>query len=123
MMMICLPIVEDSKNKAIEVAKEYLKYADIVEFRVDYFKEVSINDIKDLCQYPSIITIRIKEEGGFFEGDREELFKEAIKNNAKFIDVELREKLSRDLVEYRNKIKSETKIIVSYHNFKETPRY
>ena len=52
-----------------------------------------------------------------------ELYKTAVENNVRYVDVELSEKRNRDLVSYRDEIGSKTKVIVSYHNFKETPPY
>ncbi|WP_017981035.1 type I 3-dehydroquinate dehydratase [Methanocaldococcus villosus] len=122
--MICLPIIERDVNKAIKVAEEYLKLADLVEFRIDYLNNISEKDIEEMSKYPAIITIRPKWEGGYWEGNNDfriKLFKKAIDCNAKFIDIELKEKRNKEVVEYRNKVKSDTKVIISYHNFSETP--
>lgn len=124
--MICIPIVEDSIDKAIASAERALEVADIVEFRVDYFKEIREEDIIEMAKYPSIITIRTHWEGGKYRGSddrRIELYKVSIENDVKYIDIELKEKRNRELVEFRNDTGSKTKIIVSYHDFKETPSY
>lgn len=124
--MICIPIVEDSIDKAIASAERALEVADIVEFRVDYFKEIREEDIVEMAKYPSIITIRTHWEGGKYRGSddrRIELYKVSIENDVKYIDIELKEKRNRELVEFRNDTGSKTKIIVSYHDFKETPSY
>ncbi|WP_457611652.1 type I 3-dehydroquinate dehydratase [Methanocaldococcus sp.] len=124
--MIALPIVEKTIEKSLERAEEYLKVADIVEFRLDYLDKIELKDIKELTKFKSIITIRPEWEGGFFKGDnnfRLELFKEAIKNNAYFIDVELKEEKNKELIKFRDKIRSKSKIIISYHNFEKTPSF
>ena len=124
--MICVPIVEESVEKAIISAERALEVADIVEFRVDYLKEIKEEDIVEMVKYPSIITIRAHWEGGRYRGSddrRIELYKTAIENDVKYIDIELKEKRNRELVEFRNDTGSKTKIIVSYHDFKETPSY
>ncbi|WP_423793405.1 type I 3-dehydroquinate dehydratase [Methanocaldococcus indicus] len=119
--MICLPVIEKDKESALKTAEKYLELADLVEFRLDYLKELKIEDIKDFCRYPSIITIRSKEQGGYFEGNKTGYLIEAIRNNAKFVDVENDYVDLPILVDYKKKIDSKTKIIVSYHNFEETP--
>lgn len=124
--MICVPIVEESVEKAIISAERALEVADIVEFRVDYLKEIKEEDIVEMVKYPSIITIRAHWEGGRYRGSydrRIELYKVAIENNVRYIDVELKEKRNRELTDFRDDVGSKTKIIISYHNFKETPSY
>ena len=124
--MICVPIVESNIRDAITSAERALEVADIVEFRVDYFKEIKKEDIVEMAKYPSIITIRTHWEGGRYRGSddrRIELYKTAIENDVKYIDIELKEKRNRELVDFRDDIESKTKIIISYHNFEETPSY
>jgi len=124
--MICIPIVEDSIDKAIASAERALEVADIVEFRVDYFKEIREEDIVEMAKYPSIVTIRAHWEGGRYKGSddrRIELYKIAVENDVKYIDVELREKRNKEIVNFRDDTGSKTEVIVSYHNFEETPSY
>ncbi|ABR55724.1 type I 3-dehydroquinate dehydratase [Methanococcus aeolicus] len=122
--MICIPVIDKNINDALKSAEEALKVADIVEFRADLLESVDKQDIEKMAKYPSIITIRADWEGGEYTGDnnkRIELYKTAIENNVKFIDIELKEEKNKELVEFRNKIGSKTKIIVSYHDFEKTP--
>ncbi|MBW9221681.1 type I 3-dehydroquinate dehydratase [Methanothermococcus sp. SCGC AD-155-C09] len=124
--MICIPIIENNIENAIISAEKALEVADIVEFRVDYIRDIKEKDIVKMTNYPSIITIRAHWEGGYYRDSsdkRIDLYKLAIENNVKYIDVELNEKRNRELVNFREDIGSETKIIISYHNFKETPSY
>nr|A9A9R9.1 RecName: Full=3-dehydroquinate dehydratase; Short=3-dehydroquinase; AltName: Full=Type I DHQase; AltName: Full=Type I dehydroquinase; Short=DHQ1 [Methanococcus maripaludis C6] len=122
--MICIPVIDENVSDAINSAKEALKYGDIVEFRVDLLNDVTFEDIEKFSKIPSILTIRAEWEGGAWkksDNERIELLKYAIKNNAKFIDIELKEERNLELVKYRNEIGSKTKIIVSYHDFEKTP--
>jgi len=124
--MICIPIIENNIKDALISAERALEVADIVEFRVDYLKRIRKKDIAKMAKYPSIITIRAHWEGGRYRGDydrRVKLYKTAIENNVRYIDVELKEKRNRELVDFRNDINSKTKIIISYHNFGRTPSY
>ena len=122
--MICIPVIDKNINDALKSAEEALKVADIVEFRADILESVDKQDIEKMAKYPSIITIRADWEGGEYKKDsnkRIELYKIAIENNIKFIDIELNEEKNKELVKFRDKIGSKTKIIVSYHDFEKTP--
>ncbi|ABR54611.1 3-dehydroquinate dehydratase, type I [Methanococcus vannielii SB] len=122
--MICIPIIDNTVEKALISAKEALKYGDIVEFRLDLLDNLTKFDIEKFAKIPSIITIRANWEGGAWKesnNKRIEFLKHAIKHGAKFIDVELKEEKNLELVTYRNEIGSKTKIIVSYHDFEKTP--
>ena len=124
--MICIPVIDKNIDDALKSAENALKVADIVEFRADMLESVDKKDIEKMAKYSSIITIRADWEGGEYAGDndkRMELYKTAIENNVKFIDIELKEEKNKELVEFRNRINSETKIIVSYHDFEKTPDY
>ncbi|MBW9223693.1 type I 3-dehydroquinate dehydratase [Methanothermococcus sp. SCGC AD-155-E23] len=124
--MICVPIVEDNIRDALRSAERALEVADIVEFRVDYFRDIREEDIVEMANYPSIVTIRAHWEGGKYRGSYDRrigLFKVAIENNVKYIDVELREKRNRELVDFRDDTGSKTEVIISYHDFEETPPY
>ena len=125
-VMICVPIVEDNIKDALRSAERALEVADIVEFLVDHFKEIREEDIVEMANYPSIITIRAHWEGGKYRGSydrRIELYKVAIENNVKYIDVELKEKRNKELVDFREDTGSKTRIIISYHDFEKTPPY
>ncbi|HID47503.1 MAG TPA: type I 3-dehydroquinate dehydratase [Methanothermococcus okinawensis] len=124
--MICIPIVEGNIRDALVSAERALEVADIVEFRVDYLREIKEEDIVEMAKYPSIITIRAHWEGGRYRGSynrRIELYRLAIENSAKYIDIELSERKNIELVNFRDEIGGKTKIILSYHNFEETPSY
>lgn len=122
--MICIPVIDNTVENALISADEALKCGDIVEFRLDLLDEFNESDIEKFSKIPSIITIRAKWEGGSFkktDEERIEFLKCAIKNNAKFVDIELKEEKNLELVKFRNEINSKTKIIVSYHDFEKTP--
>ena len=122
--MICVPIVENNLESALKKAEECLKYADLVEFRVDYIKDIREHDIVKFSKFPCIVTVRPSWEGGLWKGDNDtrlDLIKESIESNVKFVDVELKEKKNKEIVGYRNGIESDTEIIVSYHDFEKTP--
>lgn len=108
--------VEKSALNAIEHG------ADILEFRIDYLKNLNPYDMQRLIydlDYPTIATNRLQKEGGFFNGSEAERTDILIKAGkyAKFIDIEL-----QTPVKYRNAVidKSNSSII-SFHDFEKTP--
>lgn len=84
------------------------KLTDLVELRVDFIKNLAIDDLKKIksrLRCPAIFTCR----------NRIELIKPADDIGLDFIDVELK-------VMRRHRIKlNRSKLIVSYHNFAGTP--
>ncbi len=134
-VLTCIPLVSKDKKRLIEESKEvYLLDPDIVEWRVDFFEAVSdINNVTDalltlseiIGQIPLIFTLRHSKEGGqanLSQDKRIEIIKKSIETDCvDILDVEI----DND-IEFLNKIKTiidnkKTKLILSYHNFKETP--
>lgn len=99
--------------------------ADLIEIRLDYLKEYERKKIEGIIKKigkPIIITCRKKSEFGLFEGDekkRLEILKNFIDGNADFIDVEYSS--NKPFIKKLILNKGKSKIIVSYHNLKETP--
>ncbi len=119
--MICIPITAGSTREAIEDMRRAEPLADLIEIRADYIKTPDLDEILGARKKPVIVTITPQEENGRFEGTETEriaLLKKAVKLGAEYIDVSL------DCPELGNLIKDRdrTKVIVSYHNYQETPR-
>ncbi|MCP4265209.1 MAG: shikimate dehydrogenase [Candidatus Brocadiaceae bacterium] len=121
--MICIPITAKSTEDTISEMASASKYADIVEIRLDYIQEL---DDAETCiekslkskTRPVIITNRPEREGGKFNGnehDRLRLLQKAIDLGADYVDIE------NDSVNQITR-RGSSKIIVSHHNFKETPQ-
>ncbi|MDP3765067.1 MAG: shikimate dehydrogenase [Nanoarchaeota archaeon] len=99
--------------------------ADLIELRLDYIDSFDYNlieKIKKKLKKSLLITCRKKYEGGFFDGKenyRIDALKNGIKYGADYIDIEY----SSDKIDVKHLVKNKnnTKIIISYHNFKETP--
>lgn len=94
----------------------------MIELRIDSIRAVDLKRLLNKRPKPFIVTNRRAEEGGNFSGSEDErlaLLKEAVELGADYIDVEL----STDK-EWRDSLlkeKKNTQVIVSYHNWKETP--
>ncbi len=119
--MICIPVISETTDEAIALMQRAAASADIVEIRADYLCDPDIERILAAKRTPVIVTITPKQERGRFEGTEQErlaLLRRAIQAGADYIDISIRcPELSR-IIQDRQK----TKVIVSYHNFDQTPK-
>ncbi|MBP7670767.1 type I 3-dehydroquinate dehydratase [Candidatus Gracilibacteria bacterium] len=118
---IAIPIVAPTLKEALaQIHQAEKEGADLIELRFDYFINPTTQDLKKLLsttKLPKILTIRTPDQGGHFHGSetlRQELFEFAIKSHIEFIDIEFTSK-------FRPKSLNKTKLILSDHNFTETP--
>lgn len=123
--MICIAVAAKTEKELLKDIKKAAKKADLVELRLDYLRNPAQAGLKNLIKaekIKKIITVRSKKEGGKFKGtekERIQLLKNAASAGAHFIDLEFStpKPLRKELI----KNKKRSKIILSYHNFKETP--
>ncbi len=109
-------------EKALKAIHEAHPVADLLELRVDYLREPDLGLLLNGRKKPFIITNRRKEEGGRYRGDERRrlgVLEEAIDLGVDFIDVELG--TERSLLHGLIRNKKETKVILSFHDFKRTP--
>jgi len=119
---VCIPIVETTVERALIAVKEAEQWADLIELRADYLKQVKLAPLLENRQKPFIVTHRRNEEGGKYkgrEGKRLSVLQDAIDLGTDYIDVELASERSflQDLI--RNK--RGTDVILSFHDFRRTP--
>ena len=139
--MICIPITAGKKKEALHAIERSCRFADFIELRMDLIEDGSLAELISAARDNSslikiIVTCRKKEEAapvgraasikgvGKKTIDRKiALLKEAIELGADFVDIELAEGRAaiKELQSFCAKHGGKTKIIVSYHNFKETP--
>ncbi|MFQ5956870.1 MAG: shikimate dehydrogenase [Candidatus Brocadiales bacterium] len=119
--MLCIPITATTTKEALRDMQSASELADLLELRLDYIKNLKTPDIETLIerkQRPVIATCRPEREGGRFTGPEDEriaLLEKAVDLGAEYVDIE-HDSAVGDFVE-----KAGAKIIVSYHNFSETP--
>ena len=121
---ICAVITAASIDKAIQDINEAKKLTDWIEIRADYIQQLSDKDITALSTASSgtkcIFTLRdIKYGGKFEQGDlaRLNLFSHALESGFTYYDVDF-----EAYDEYQPLLElNSAKIILSYHNFHETP--
>lgn len=133
--LICLPMVGGAKEKLIEEAAALAgRNPDLLEWRVDAFEQVENLEVCLSClqelrgaidNLPLIFTCRIDQEGGFKNISQEkrlELYNAAIDSGSvDIVDIELcneKEFVKAVREKARN---AKVKLILSYHNFQETP--
>ncbi|KAF9673305.1 hypothetical protein SADUNF_Sadunf10G0010300 [Salix dunnii] len=126
--LICTPIMADSADKMVVLMAEAKSVgADLVEIRLDSLKDFNPNsDIKTLILHsplPTLFTYRPMWEGGQYNGDEEprlDALRLAMELGADYIDVEL--KVAHEFNELlRGNKPGKCKLIVSSHNYENTP--
>lgn len=121
--MICVPIFKNDIDSALESANKALKLgADVLELRIDALQNPDPEKIitfLDMLDCKIIVTNRMQEEGGLFEGServRTEILVE-VADQADYVDIELQTE-----AKYRSGvIKASRSSIISFHDFEKTP--
>lgn len=99
--------------------------ADKVEFRLDYWNDWDLEQLKALCDrltLPYIFTLRSASQGGVFKGDerqRQALFKQLITLEPPFADIEADS--DPGFIKALTSCSQSTQWIVSQHFFDQTP--
>ena len=138
--MICIPITSRTNKEALHTIERSCQVADFVELRMDLIGRGNLTELITAVRSNSrsvkiIVTCRKKEEAAragktariksVFKNTEEKiaLLKEAVALSADFIDIELAEgkKTINELKSLCAAKGGKTKIIISYHNLKETP--
>ena len=121
--MIAIPITSGTVEDALKDIKLAEKSgADYIELRLDYISKLDENSLRTIINAISvstIVTIRRKAERGNFTGtekERIDLLLTACKMGANYVDIE--HDTDIDFSTFQN---TDTKVICSYHNFKQTP--
>lgn len=133
--LLCIPIVSEEERELELQAKKIVELCpDIIEWRVDYFREVcdlekvkkALEALRNIIgEIPLIFTFRSSLEGGNKEVETEARY-EIIKQ---IISTEEVDVVDIELISGKNSIeeikavaqKHNIPLVLSYHNFKETP--
>jgi 3-dehydroquinate dehydratase/shikimate dehydrogenase len=119
--MICIPIVGPTMDRALSDIVQAEKFADIIELRLDLITQFELPTLLEATSLPLIVTNRTKTEGGQWKGTEEErvqVLRQAIDAGAEYVDIET--STPKELLKPVLDHKSQTKIILSYHNFSNT---
>jgi len=125
--LITASIMPSSQKEAITLLEKALEKGELAEIRIDLIKDLNLSEINNKFDKKRIIvTNRKKDEGGLFEGSESERISpliDALKIGFGFIDIESSSIDSlHNLISKRREYNSKTNIIISYHNFEETPQ-
>jgi len=116
---VCVAIRESTTAEASAAITRAVKWADLVEIRADYIRDLDIQRLLQAKPCPVIFTLRSREEGGAFQGSEEsrlELIVQAFSSGADYVDVEF----SASWQTVMKKVRKEN-MILSHHNFQKTP--
>lgn len=113
--MICVSISDKDPNKCFEI----LNYSEMAEIRLDlcgYNPET----IQGIFAHPTLTIATCRAENSSLELQKLNLIK-AIESGADFVDIEIEvpEAQRKEIMAHAHKHKC--KVIISYHNFEETP--
>ena len=122
MTLICVSIIEDRPEAALEAARTAVaRGADLVEFRFDLMKILPSNiSFFNKLPIPKIATLRTVQQGGKYSGTehaRLVFFQSAIRGGFEYIDLEH----DSPLLSKRETELKGSKIICSYHDLNGTP--
>ena len=123
----CVSIAENNPKKLSAIVKKVLKKSDFAEIRFDYLRPKDVPFALELVKkqlQKCVCTLRPKNEGGKFVGsetERKSIIKLIAEYNPFLLDIEFNvlQKDKKFLKDIKN---SKTKILVSWHDFKKTPK-
>ena len=123
----CISIAEKTPLKTEKTLKVALKKSDFVEVRFDFLESEQIPKTLKIIKKKLnrvVCTLRPKKEGGRFEGNEKEriaILKLIAEYNPFLLDIEFNTlKKNPSLARYL--FSTKTKLLVSWHDFKKTPR-
>jgi 3-dehydroquinate dehydratase/shikimate dehydrogenase len=118
--MICIPIIAANTQDALRDMQAAAEWADMIELRLDHIEKPDLELLLAKRARPVIVTITPKKENGAFQGtdaERLALLEQAINFGAEYIDCNM----GWDALPRLLSIKGKTRVIVSSHNYNETP--
>ncbi|MBI1802856.1 MAG: type I 3-dehydroquinate dehydratase [Ignavibacteriae bacterium] len=122
-MRVCISIAPSSTKDAVAKLKQAARQTDLVELRIDGANDLDIERLLRRPRPEVIVTNRRRSEGGRFDGngkDQLEILTTALRLGAEYVDVEA--SWGTPVVRQLVKNKGRGRVIVSYHNFENTPR-
>ena len=123
--MICVAIRGPSLQEVTSQIIQALPHADLIELRIDLFDNVDLNGLKELCakfNIPMIFTLRSARQGGHYAGSEAERLDELrtlATLKPEYLDLESH--VPDIFVAEIAASYPDIKLILSYHDFAETP--
>lgn len=110
-MLICAPLKKKTPSSLISSLKKAQEVTDMVEIWFDELKSISDEEIRKI--------LSVRKKPIIYKCQNLENVELVLNNKIEFIDLDI-ETPPKKIKEVKKKF-PETKIIISYHNFKETP--
>ena len=123
--MICVSVMGREISEIERKAERVLRLGgDLVELRLDFLKSLKLEELRRLVSKfaeRAIVTLRPSWEGGGYRGSEEErirIVEEVASERPAYVDLEL---MTGDLEKVSRRLRKHTRLIVSFHDFSETP--
>lgn len=116
---ICVAVREPTSEGAVCAARRAAAWADLVEIRADFIRDLDVRRLLENKPCPILFTLRSRQEGGEYTGserDRLKTLLEAARSGADWVDVEFSASWEAVL-----NVVERNRVILSHHNFDETP--
>ncbi len=120
--MICVSLLEEDLQTALELLPKAEAVADLVEIRLDALKEPACKPFLERARRPLLFTFRCPEEGGLGKAglsERLAFLKEAASLGAFAVDLELN--AGEEALENLRSHCQKTRLVLSFHDFSGTP--
>jgi 3-dehydroquinate dehydratase-1 len=121
---VCVSVLPKTVDEAFElIRKAEAQHADLIEVRLDSLTAHDcISDIPSCSKTPLIATNKSTEQHGKFSGtetERQKFLVDAARNGFTYVDVDLGTINRTELISKLHE--AEAKVIVSFHDFEQTP--
>jgi 3-dehydroquinate dehydratase/shikimate dehydrogenase len=116
---VCVAIRETTTEQAISSAARAAQWADLIELRADYIRDLDVKGFLKRKPCPVLFTLRSPSEGGEYRGsekNRLETILEAASSGADYVDVEY-SAFWRVVLD----VAGREKVVLSHHDFQSTP--
>jgi 3-dehydroquinate dehydratase-1 len=127
--LVCVSIAADTaaadpQAEVLAAARMAEPAADVIEIRLDSIPQPEITPFVKEISRPLLFTNRAQREGGLYQGDegaRTGLLLDAISAGAAYVDIEMMTAFDLRQEVIDRAAEQQTQVIVSWHNFDETP--
>jgi len=121
---ICVSIAGNDTDGVIAAAKQAQSKADIIEIRLDSLDNPNPAQCVKEINSSLLFTNRPIWEGGLYDGaedERVQILSKAVQSGADYVDIELQTGKANVQLLLDEIRESNCKVIISWHNFEETP--
>jgi 3-dehydroquinate dehydratase I len=121
---VCVSIARETVEQGLAVARGISSLADVIEIRLDALKRIEVAPFMTQLTNPLLFTNRPIWEGGNFAGEEQARIApllDAASQGARYVDLELKapDSSHQALQEMANS--TSCQLILSWHNFQDTP--